>query len=439
MHRFQLLSVDLACVATATVLALLLRDNLELSLARLQDILPYLALSLLSAAVAFPLIGTNRAIWRYSTLGDYLRILTAVLAAVLGAVALGFALNRLEDVARALPILQGLLLVALMTVVRVTQRLRQTRRLRAPANPRLASEPKETVLVIGIDAVAELFLRAVAETSEERIRIAGIVGRNERHSGRSFHNHAILGTPEQLPSVLRELEVHGVYVDRIVVTQAFERLMPAARETLSDVEAGSDIVVDCFAERLGFSGQRRGNGPERRLAQATGGAIQSAEAALSAVAGSPALKRPYWAVKRVVDAIGAAALIVVLLPVIAFVGLLVVLDVGRPALFWQLRPGALGRPFKLYKFRTMRAAHGSDGTRIPDDERQSALGGFLRRSRLDELPQIFHILIGEMSFVGPRPLLPADQAPRHAGRLAVRPGLTGWAQVNGGREISADD
>ncbi len=87
----------------------------------------------------------------------------------------------------------------------------------------------------------------------------------------------------------------------------------------------------------------------------------------------------------------------------------------------------------------MRAAHDGDGKRIADDERQSRLGRFLRRSRLDELPQIFHILAGEMSFVGPRPLLPADQGPQHAGRLVVRPGLTGWAQVNGGREVSADD
>ena len=440
MHRFHLNIVDLACVCVATILALVLRDNLELSPARIREILPYLALSLLSAAVAFPLIGTNRAIWRYSTLSDYLRVLTAVLAAVLGAVALGFALNRLENVARALPILQGILLVALMTVVRVWQRLRHTRRTRPPAGPRLSSEPRETVLVIGIDAVAELFLRAVAESAEERIRIAGIVGRNERQSGRSFHNHAILGTPEQLPSVLRELEVHGVYVDRIVVTQAFERLMPVAREALGEIEAGSDIVVDYFSERLGFARRERGPAPSRRIAPASGEApAKSALDALSAFAHSPALKRPYWAFKRGADIAGASMLILVLSPLIALVGMLVALDVGRPALFWQLRPGALGRPFKLYKFRTMRAAHDIAGTRIPDDERQSRLGRFLRRSRLDELPQIFHILAGEMSFVGPRPLLPADQAPRHAGRLAVRPGLTGWAQVNGGREVSADD
>jgi lipopolysaccharide/colanic/teichoic acid biosynthesis glycosyltransferase len=239
--------------------------------------------------------------------------------------------------------------------------------------------------------------------------------------------------------VLKELEVHGVYVDRIVVTQAFERLMPAAREALGVIEAGSDIVVDYFSERLGFAGQSKASSSRRLPQSFTDGPTRGAQDTLGAFAGSPALKRPYWAYKRAFDAVGAAVLIVVLSPLLALAGMLVVVDVGRPALFWQLRPGAFGRPFKLYKFRTMRAAHDSEGTRIPDDERQSLLGRFLRRSRVDELPQIFHILTGEMSFVGPRPLLPADQAPHYSGRLAVRPGLTGWAQVNGGREVSADD
>ena len=114
-------------------------------------------------------------------------------------------------------------------------------------------------------------------------------------------------------------------------------------------------------------------------------------------------------------------------------------DVGLPTVFWQQRPGARGRPFKLYKFRTMRSAHDEQGLRIPDDERLSAVGRFLRRTRLDELPQLYNILIGEMSFVGPRPLLPVDQSAGFAARLMAQPGLTGWAQVKGGREISASD
>jgi lipopolysaccharide/colanic/teichoic acid biosynthesis glycosyltransferase len=94
---------------------------------------------------------------------------------------------------------------------------------------------------------------------------------------------------------------------------------------------------------------------------------------------------------------------------------------------------------RLYKFRTMRGAHGADGRRIPDADRLSVVGATLRRMRLDELPQLVNVLTGSMSFVGPRPLLPVDQQADMPERLAIRPGLTGWAQVKGGRDISPAD
>jgi lipopolysaccharide/colanic/teichoic acid biosynthesis glycosyltransferase len=117
----------------------------------------------------------------------------------------------------------------------------------------------------------------------------------------------------------------------------------------------------------------------------------------------------------------------------------VALDTGFPVVFWQQRPGRRGWPFRLYKFRTMRPPHNRLGVRLSEAERQSRIGRFLRRSRLDELPQLYNILAGDMSFVGPRPLLPVDQSPAFADRLAVRPGLTGWAQIKGGRELTASD
>jgi lipopolysaccharide/colanic/teichoic acid biosynthesis glycosyltransferase len=117
----------------------------------------------------------------------------------------------------------------------------------------------------------------------------------------------------------------------------------------------------------------------------------------------------------------------------------VALDSGFPVVFWQQRPGLRGRPFRLYKFRTMRPPHDSRGRLLSEAERQSKLGRLLRRIRLDELPQLYNILVGDMSFVGPRPLLPVDQSPAFAARLAVRPGLTGWAQIKGGRELTASD
>ena len=126
-------------------------------------------------------------------------------------------------------------------------------------------------------------------------------------------------------------------------------------------------------------------------------------------------------------------------PLFAVIALLIAIDLGLPVVFWQSRPGRYGRPFKLYKFRTMRGPHDEQGNRIPDQHRVSKLGALLRLTRLDELPQLYNILVGEMSFVGPRPLLITDHEPGTHDRLLVRPGLTGWAQVNGGRKLAPED
>ena len=150
-------------------------------------------------------------------------------------------------------------------------------------------------------------------------------------------------------------------------------------------------------------------------------------------------KRRYWMLKRTIDCLGALALLMICSPLLVIAAVLAVASVGSPLLFWQQRPGLGGRPFRVYKFRTMRSAHTSDGRKLSDKERVSRMGTLMRRLRLDELPQLFNILRGDMSFIGPRPLLPCDQADEYRARLLVRPGLSGWAQVVGGRDISPED
>jgi len=138
--------------------------------------------------------------------------------------------------------------------------------------------------------------------------------------------------------------------------------------------------------------------------------------------------------KRIFDLIFAVFLLVVLSPFIMLTGILVYLFLGKPVLFFQERAGYRGRPFRIYKFRTMRDVSDSSGNPLPDSERLTGFGRFLRALSLDEMPELVNILRGEMSFVGPRPLLieylplySAQQARRHE----VMPGLTGWAQING--------
>jgi lipopolysaccharide/colanic/teichoic acid biosynthesis glycosyltransferase len=435
MHRLRLLGIDLGLLLIASVAALWLRDNLQLSPDRVVELVPYFGYSLVAAAIVFPIAGTNRGLWRYSGLRTYLDIAAANVVVVLLAVGVSFSVDRLEGVARSLPILQGMLAVALMTSVRVGMRLRQQAKVATATTPVAPLAAKDTVLIAGVTHLAELFIRAAHEQRPGEIVIAGLLGRNDRQSGRLFQEYPVLGLVEDAPAVIRDLAVHGVFVTRIVLAADVRTLPPAAREALLEVERSSNIKLDNFADRiLPPTPANEGRWPWPKDDVDHGRSLS-----LERLLEEQPLAKPYWAWKRVFDIVLATTLLVVLSPLIALVAFLVLLDVGRPILFWQQRPGRFGRPFRVFKFRTMRSAHDDAGNYIPDGERSSPIGRFLRRSRFDEFPQLWNILLGHMSFVGPRPLLPVDQNPAHTARLAVAPGLTGWAQVNGGREISAED
>lgn len=146
--------------------------------------------------------------------------------------------------------------------------------------------------------------------------------------------------------------------------------------------------------------------------------------------------------KRTFDILAAiAGLLVLAIPMIG-IAVLIGRKLGKPVLFRQLRPGLNGRPFEMIKFRTMLDATAPDGTSLPDAQRMTRLGSILRATSFDELPELWNVLKGDMSLVGPRPLL-MDYlplySPTQARRHEVRPGVTGWAQVNGRNAVSWDE
>lgn len=147
-------------------------------------------------------------------------------------------------------------------------------------------------------------------------------------------------------------------------------------------------------------------------------------------------------IKRLFDVIGSVCGLLLFAPLVAIVAWQISRKMGSPVLFRQTRPGLNGRPFQMVKFRTMKDAVDAEGNPLPDSERLTPFGQFLRSSSLDELPELWNVLKGDMSLVGPRPLLMEYlplYSPEQYRRHEVRPGVTGWAQVNGRNSLSWDE
>lgn len=147
-------------------------------------------------------------------------------------------------------------------------------------------------------------------------------------------------------------------------------------------------------------------------------------------------------IKRIFDIVASVFGLLLLAPVIAIVAWKIRLKLGSPVLFRQVRPGLNGQSFEMIKFRTMRDAIDATGNPLPDSERMTPLGSFLRSTSLDELPELWNVFKGDMSLVGPRPLLMEYlplYSPEQYRRHEVRPGVTGWAQINGRNALSWDE
>ena len=272
MPSLKSLAFDLCLVALATIAAAITRDNFEIVYPRLVALVPYLVITLSVAGVVLPALGIHRSAWQFTSMRDCLRIAAATVVVVLSAVAIDFLVNRLEGVARALPLIQALLIISFLVGARILKRASHDRRVRSAPAP---SDRIETVLVIGLNKVAEFYLQCIAEFHSSHLRIAGVLGEGGR-VGRSVHSHPVLGEPEQVVSTLRRLETHGVFVDCILVTMPRNELSLAVQDALSQIQETTTIRLEYLTERMGLQSPppptvvaklRRRNRPVPRLQQ----------------------------------------------------------------------------------------------------------------------------------------------------------------------------
>jgi lipopolysaccharide/colanic/teichoic acid biosynthesis glycosyltransferase len=261
-------------------------------------------------------------------------------------------------------------------------------------------------------------LRAYAPNREG---VVAVLDEKSAAIGRALSGVQVLGTPQELDAIVGEFAVHGVHVDRVILAGDTDLLSSAALHDVERVCKKRHLELSYLPRMLGLTEQGSSSmtvveatdkGPEHHL---------------------------FLSLKRSIDILGSLALMVLFLPLFVIATLLVLVDVGSPVLFWQERTGRRGVPFLIYKYRTLRAPFDSKGRPALGDRQPSVIGRFLRSTRIDELPQLINVLFGDMSLVGPRPLLPEDQPSNTALRLSVRPGITGWAQVNGAKLVSKED
>ena len=426
---------DLMWAGLAPFIAILLRNDFFLTTEEVAGTKVYVLISFLTSAIFFVLFSMQREMRQFTSASDVARITIAVSLSVIVTTFIVFVINRHIGVARSVPLIHFLMLLFFLLLSRVVTRfLHDKERSANAAYNADPSQASERVLVVGVNLVAEFYITAAQRLLDDTVEIVGIVSNDVSSHGKRLGSHPVLGHIKYLPHFLQEFSVRGIKVDKVVVCINDDELTLESRNVLRKLEQSGNVKVEFVNELLGMVKKQP---------------VQEAQLSFSDII--PAEARPpintelaidlplYHKIKRGIDLAVVVPMAIVSSPIMAALAIINRVGIGNPVLFWQERPGRSGQKFRVYKFRTMLTPYDADGNRIPDDLRQTQLTRFIRRTRLDELPQLYNILSGQMSLIGPRPLLPKDQPKGCNARLMIPPGVTGWAQVNGGEALTRNE
>jgi lipopolysaccharide/colanic/teichoic acid biosynthesis glycosyltransferase len=424
--RLQL--ADLGWATAAPFIALALRDPALLDPSDFSQDMPapyrYAFLSISCSLLILWGFRLSDRMGQFFSLRDAVDVCAASACAVASSSVVLFTLTRLEGVPRSTPVIYGLVLSAGLIVIRAATRLHHKDIWRKELETDVAdpSVALRRVILIGVDRFASVAIKLTDYQRPRTTQVVAALDARPSFVGRKVGGVSIVGLPQDIGAVLDEYAEHGVEIDEVWLADDKEAL-PAG--SLKDVAAQCDARGrDCLgiSEALNLAPrQARPQGPfetppDRRF-------------------DAP----DYFGAKRMIDLLVTSLLLVVALPTAMIVACAILIDVGAPIVFWQQRVGRDGERFYVYKFRTFRPPFDRYGRRVPKERRLSRIGRAIRSVRLDEIPQLYNVILGHMSLIGPRPLLPVDQPIDPRRRLSVRPGVTGWAQIKGGTLVSPEE
>jgi lipopolysaccharide/colanic/teichoic acid biosynthesis glycosyltransferase len=418
---------DLAIVGASPVFAFLLRDTALVANAGLADVAIYCAAGFIVGIASLLYFRLGLIAARFLTYEDVKQCVLAAFASSTVTAAVAFSISGLDGVPRSIPGLHFLVLGALL----VGARSLAVERARDVAQDDYGVRRTENLLIVGANELAVLYIRLVETASGRRRRVVALLDDDAALLGRSIRGRVVAGSTASAEATIAEFAVHGIDVDRIVVTYTDHARANRACDQLRALCEQRGLALECLSDSLNLSPDiaSGGAGVEERMW------AQRSPAHVSAVR----LDSGYWRFRRAMDVLLSGAAILALAPLFVVVTIAVLIDVGFPSLFWQERVGYRGRRISVHKFRTLRDPLDGRGRVMSDSERLSKIGRFLRSTRLDELPQLYDILRGDMSIIGPRPLLPIDLPEGDSFRLQAPPGLTGWAQVHGGKLVTPQE
>ena len=429
-YGYFLAAADIALTLLALYLADLIRHTVPIGFGGVQNLDWLTAREYLIVAVVWAFF------LRFAKVYDHRRVLhvvgesRALVAGVLiatGALFAAFFILKVEFLSRMLFVYFVLIDLALLVNVRWLLKL-------AVRRSRLTATNLRRVLIVGAGPVGDRLSQMIIERPWSGYRVVGFVDDRPDLEGGEINGRSVLGTCDDLPDVIARRKVDEVLV--ALPMRAHGRIRQIVQD-LEEMHVRIRLVPDVFSMVRG-----------RAAAEDMWG-IPLISVRAPVITGFDRV------VKRVFDLALATLTLIVMAPVMAVVAVAVYLETGLPVIFAQQRVGENGRLFTIYKFRTMRpsadrAGDGAnhkesgtgDGYKPSRDPRVTRLGRFLRRTSLDELPQLLNVLKGEMSLVGPRPELPwvvAKYESWQRQRLSVLPGMTGWWQVNGRGQLPLRD